>query len=93
MGTVISADFLKGKRLRPFSADVYSQEMCKYQFQTMARSIGEALNEFMNEASSYSIDQVKCIAIYQGFIAERVAGQPPEKVYQSKAIIHGLVEC
>jgi len=93
MGTVVKADFLKDKEAIKYSADVYSEEMNKYQFQTIARSIGEALDTFMAEASDYSIKQVKCIAIYTGNIRDRSVGQSPEKVYQNRAIVHGLVEC
>lgn len=92
MGIVIQGNFRNHREKLAFSADVYSEDMEKYQFQTVALSILDAYQDFVNEAAFYGVNFIKCIAIYTDTIPERKRIQAPEKVWQYQADINGLAE-
>ena len=92
MGIVIQGNFRTQRQKLAFSADVYSEDMEKYQFQTVALTILEAYQDFVNEAAYYRVNFIKCIAIYTGTIPERKKVQAPEKVWQYQSDLNRLAE-
>jgi len=75
-----------------FNADVYSFDMKKYRFQTIATSLNEAYYAFVDAAQLHDIDVIRCIAIYLGLPEHRSSCQLPAKVWQQYDPVTGLVE-
>ena len=67
--------------LETFSAEVYSWDMKKYQFETRAFSITEAYSILTGQAVEFGVIIIKCIAIYRGLINDREKHHPPCKVW------------
>lgn len=84
MSNIIKVDFRDQYTQKTCSADVYSHDMKKYQFQAQADSIADAYRIFVSEAANYGVQVIKCIAIYKGGINERKQAQPPERVWYQK---------
>lgn len=83
----------KKKGSKNFSADVYSHDMKKYQFQTAASSISDAYYNFVNDSFENGVIIIQCVAIYSGLIRERDSNQSPVKIWRQKNVIIGqLVE-
>ena len=84
MGSIIKVNFNRSSDSIIYSADVYSHDMKKYQFQASTESIAEAYQVFINEAASCDVRVVKCIAIYKGAINARQFSQPPIKAWHQQ---------
>jgi hypothetical protein len=82
MTSVIYVDFAEHNRVVSYSADVYSADMKKYQFQVLASSMTEAYYSFVVEYVSLNVSVVRCMAIYLGLSEQRDSLQSPEKVWQ-----------
>lgn len=85
MSNIIRVDFGNSCEKQKFSADVYSSDMKKYQFQASANSTSEAYRIFVSEAARHSVQVIKCIAVYRGYVDERKPTQPPERVWHQKS--------
>ncbi|UZE97284.1 hypothetical protein [Alkalimarinus alittae] len=89
MGKVIRVNFNHAPSIIAYSADVYSQDMKKHQFQLLSESIVDAYHAFINEASIVGVKVVKCIAIYKGTLNTRELSQPPVSVWHMQSGKHG----
>ena len=81
MSNVIELDFSRRASKFAFSADVYSYDMKKFQFQVTAESISDAYDVFVWEANCQRVKIIQCIAIYKDNVHERKENQAPEKVW------------
>lgn len=81
VSNVIHIKFKPYSEKRPMSADVYSYDIKKYQFEIMAGSASEAYHNIISEAAEHGIDMILCVAIYDGFPYQRLVHQLPEKVW------------
>jgi len=84
LNNIIYIDFNKKNENKNYSADVYSHDMKKYQYQTVAESISDAYYNFVNEAFDSGVSIIQCIAVYSGLMADRNAAQPPVKVWRQE---------
>lgn len=67
-----------------YSADVYTHDMKKYQYQTVASSISDAYYRFVNDAFDSGVSIIQCIAVYSGLMNERDVSQAPIKVWRQE---------
>lgn len=92
MGEVISAKFGAQRWHRQYSADIYSFDMHKFQFEQISTTLQEAYSDFVDQATGYGIQYIQCVAIYGGALNERGRGQPPVEVWLHRTACNGLVE-
>lgn len=92
MTNIVHCDFRKKKHEILFSADVYSHDMKKYQFEISTRSIAHAYNLFIDEARKLGVHFVRCIAVYKGNVQKRLESPMPIKVWQQDWSFNGLRE-
>ena len=90
MTNVVHYDFRKKNQKILFSADVYSHDMKKYQFEISTRSIFHAYNLFIDEAKKLGVHFVRCIAVYKGKVQKRLDFPEPIKVWQQDWEMNGL---
>lgn len=92
MSNVVHLSFLKANSKRSFSADIYSDDMKKFQLEGSASSIWTAYELFIYEAEEkLGIDFIRCVAIYEGGIDSR-SSDSPIKVWQQDVCMPGLKE-
>lgn len=84
MGQVIELDFRAYQAKQPYSADVYSTDMKKYQFEGDTCSVILAYHSFVGEAEKWGVQAIRCIAIYKGNIKERDQTQGPVRVWHQE---------
>ena len=90
MNNIIYIEFNKNKN---FSADVYSHDMKKYRYQTVAGSVSDAYYNFVNDAFDSGVSIIQCIAVYSGLMADRDMSQSPVKVWrQENKVSYRLIE-
>lgn len=89
---MISAKFGAQRWHRTYSADIYSFDMNKFQFEQLSTTLQEAYAGFVDQAICNGIQYIQCVAIYGGAINERGRGQPPVEVWLHRATGNGLVE-
>jgi len=82
MTNVIYVDFADHNKAVSYSADVYSVDMEKYQFQVLASSMTEAHYAVFSEYVTLNVSKLRCMAIYLGLAEQRGSLQAPEKVWQ-----------
>lgn len=92
MTNIVHYDFSKRNREFLLSADVYSHDMKKYQFEISTRSIAHAYNLFIDEAKKLGVYFVRCIAVYNGKVQKRPDFPKPLKVWQQDSAMNGLHE-
>lgn len=92
MTNIVHYDFRKKKHEILFSADVYSHDMKKYQFEISTRSIFHAYDLFIDEARKLGVHFVRCIAVYKGKAQKRLEFPEPIKVWQQDWSMNGLRE-
>ncbi len=85
LNNIIYADFDNKKENENYSADVYSYDMKKYQFKTVAGSIEDAYYNFVRDAFDSGVSVIQCIAIYSGLKIERGLRQGPTKVWKQES--------
>jgi len=92
-GNVVA--FIKPKNSvspKVYSADVYSFDMKKYQFEVRAENAEASYFLFLREAINWGVGIIEMIAIYSGGNGERIV--KPEKVwFRKKNSNNDLVEC
>lgn len=69
---------------RVYTADVYSYDMKKYQFQQVARTANAAYYAFVDTALKSGVQFIRCIAIYDCAAEARHKDQAPIKVWQQQ---------
>ena len=84
MNNIIYIEFNKSYENKNYCADVYSHDMKKYRYQTVAGSISDAYNNFVNDAVDSGVSIIQCIAVYSGLMADRDMSQSPVKVWQQE---------
>jgi hypothetical protein len=89
---VVHYDFSKRDKNIQFSADIYSHDMKKFQFEISCQSIFDAYDSFIKEAQVYGVEFVRCIAVYRGKLESRRANPAPLKVWQQGWCMSGLQE-
>lgn len=89
---VIHVDFRQKPKDMLFSADVYSHDMKKYQFEISTRSIIHAYRLFIDEAKKLGVHFVRCIAVYRGKVQKRLDFPEPIRVWQQDWQMRGLRE-
>lgn len=92
MGKVIAAEFGAQRWHRQYSADIYSFDMNKFQFEQLSTTPREAYSGFVDQATVHGIQYIQCVAIYGGALNERGRGQPPVEVWLHRGACKGLVE-
>lgn len=92
MGVVISAEFGAQRWHRRYSADIYSFDMNKFQFEQLSSTLQDAYWGFVDQATGHGVQYIQCVAIYGGALNERVRCQPPVEVWLHRAACNGLVE-
>lgn len=93
MNNIIYIDFNKYNESKNYSADVYSHDMKKYRYQTVAGSISDAYYNFVNDAFDSGVSIIQCIAIYSGLMIDRGVSQAPVKVWlQENKVSDQLIE-
>jgi len=84
LNNIIYIEFNKSYENKNYCADVYSHDMKKYRYQTVAGSISDAYNNFVNDAFDSGVSIIQCIAVYSGLMADRDMSQSPVKVWQQE---------
>jgi hypothetical protein len=85
MNNVVYLGHKPNKTERPFSADIYSYDMMKFQFTKSARTSSAAYYSFVEEALRSGIQSIRCIAIYEGRAEQRERNQGPLTVWHQQA--------
>lgn len=76
-----------------YSADIYSEDMKKYQLQVIAGTISSAIRQVLEEVLIFRIKVVKCLAIYEGSLQERKAIQAPINIWLLDELDQKWVKC
>lgn len=92
MTNVVHHKFGKNTQEVLFSADIYSHDMKKYQFEISTRSIFHAYNLFIDAAKRLGVHFVRCIAVYEGNVHKRLERPKPIKVWLQDRSFNGLEE-
>ena len=92
MTNVIHHNFTRKHLGTLFSADVYSHDMKRYQFEIQGRSLLHAYHLFIDAAKNLGVHFVRCIAVYEGNPQKRRDTSAPLKVWQQDRTMTGLRE-
>jgi hypothetical protein len=71
-----------------YSADVYSSDMKKLQFEVFARSADEAHYKIFRKAMIDGVAAIYCVALYSGYACNRTAAQTPDRVWRSGDVLN-----